>query len=115
MPELINIDSHTEEYSAGMWINKKSLYQVDIKINQLPHSATSYYNTISLLEEADEINYHLVNYAGEEVIITYYRNNEIQEITTTIKKISPETKEIILPDRTKIKFVELLGIKDFEK
>ena len=51
MPELINIDSHTEEYSAGMWINKKSLYQVDIKINQLPHSATSYYNTISLLED----------------------------------------------------------------
>ena len=63
-------------------------------------------------EEADEINYHLVNYAGEEVIITYYRNNEINEITTTIKKISPETREIILPDRSKIKFNELLGIKN---
>lgn len=63
-------------------------------------------------EEADEINYHLVNYAGEEVVITYYRDNEIQEIVTTIKKISPETREIILPDRSKIKFNELLGIKN---
>ncbi|MBO4285854.1 MAG: YolD-like family protein [Bacilli bacterium] len=63
-------------------------------------------------EEADEINYHLVNYAGEEVIITYYRDNEIKEITTIIKKISPENRELILPDRSKIKFNELLGIKD---
>ena len=63
-------------------------------------------------EEADEINYHLVNYAGEEVIITYYRDNEIKEIVTTIKKISAENRELILPDRSKIKFKELLGIKN---
>ena len=63
-------------------------------------------------EEADEINYHLVNYAGEEVIITYYRDNEIKEITTIIKKISAENRELILPDRSKIKFKELLGIKN---
>ena len=63
-------------------------------------------------EEADEINYHLVNYHGQEVIITYYRHEEINEITTTIKKISPENRELILPDRSKIKFNELLGIKD---
>ena len=66
-------------------------------------------------EEANEINYHLVNYHGEEVVITYYRNDEIQEIITTIKKISPENREIVLPDRSKIKFNELLGIKDSEK
>lgn len=63
-------------------------------------------------EEADEINYHLVNYQGEEVVITYYRNNEIQEITTTIKKISAENRELVLPDRSKIKFSELLGIRN---
>lgn len=63
-------------------------------------------------EEADEINYHLVNYAGEEVIITYYRDNEINEIVTTIKKISAENRELVLPDRSKIKFSELLGIKN---
>ena len=62
-------------------------------------------------EEADEINYHLVNYAGEEVIITYYENNEIHEISTTIKKIVPENREIVLPDKSKLKFVNLLGIK----
>jgi len=65
-------------------------------------------------EEADEINYHLVNYAGEEVVITYYRNEEINEITTTIKKISPENRELVLPDRSKIKFSELLGIKNLK-
>ena len=63
-------------------------------------------------EEADEINYHLVNYQGEEVIITYYRNGEINEITTTIKKISAENRELVLPDRSKIKFTELLGIRN---
>ena len=66
-------------------------------------------------EEAEIINYHLVNYHGEEVVITYFRNDEIQEVTTTIKKISPENREIVLPDRSKIKFNELLGIKDLEK
>lgn len=65
-------------------------------------------------EEAEQINYHLVNYHGEEVVIEYYRNNEIQEITTTIKKISPENKELVLPDRSKIKFNELLSIKEKE-
>ena len=62
-------------------------------------------------EEAEEINYALVNYHGEEVTITYYRNREINEIKTTIKKISPENRELVLPDRSKIKFTELLGIK----
>ena len=63
-------------------------------------------------EEAEIINYHLVNYHGEEVVITYYENNEIHEISTTIKKIVPENREIVLPDKSKIKFINLLGIKE---
>ena len=63
-------------------------------------------------EEADEINYHLVNYSGEEVIITYYENGEIHDIQSIIKKIVPEERLIILPDNKKIKFTNLLGIKD---
>ena len=62
-------------------------------------------------DAAEEINEILVNYEGEELVITFYRNNKIQSITSIIKKIDADNKKIVLPDRKTIYFSELLGLE----
>lgn len=62
-------------------------------------------------EEAELINEILVEYHGEEVVITYYRNNELFEIETVIVKIDKEMRRLILPEKDKILFSEIVGLK----
>ena len=62
-------------------------------------------------DEAEEINEILVNYAGEELVITYWRNEKINSVSSIIKKIDPVNKKIILPDRKTILFSELINLE----
>ena len=62
-------------------------------------------------DEAELINEILVNYQGEELIITYWRNDKINTISTVLKKIDVINKKIILPDRKTISFMELINLE----
>ena len=62
-------------------------------------------------EEAEAINEILVNYEGEEVEISYYRKGEIIKISTTIKKIDPYNRVLLLNNGDKIYLKELVGLK----
>ena len=62
-------------------------------------------------DEAEEINEILVNYHGEELVITYWRNEKINTVSTIIKKIDPVNKKIVLPDRKTILFAELINLE----
>ena len=62
-------------------------------------------------DEAEEINEILVNYAGEELVITYWRNEKINSVSSIIKKIDPVNKKIVLPDRKTILFSELINLE----
>lgn len=62
-------------------------------------------------DEAEEINEILVNYHGEEIIISYWRNEQINTVSTILKKIDPINKKIVLPDRKTILFAELINIE----
>ena len=62
-------------------------------------------------EEAELINDILVNYQGEVLNISYWRNNKINLVQTTIKRIDPVEKKIVLPDRKTISFMELIKIE----
>ena len=62
-------------------------------------------------DEAEEINEILVNYHGEELLITYWRNEKINTVSTILKKIDPVNKKIVLPDRKTIYFHELIYIE----
>ena len=62
-------------------------------------------------DEAEEINEILVNYHGEELLISYWRNEQINTVSTILKKIDPENKKIVLPDRKTILFSELISIE----
>ena len=59
---------------------------------------------------AEEINEILTNYQGEELEITYWRNEKINTITSSLKKIDVDNKKIVLPERKTIYFAELIGL-----
>ena len=62
-------------------------------------------------DEAENINEILVNYNGEELEITYWRNEKINTISSILVKIDPENKKIVLPERKTIYFRELISIE----
>ena len=62
-------------------------------------------------DEAENINEILVNYHGEELEITYWRNNKINTISSILVKIDPENKKIVLPERRTIYFKELISLQ----
>ena len=62
-------------------------------------------------DEAELINEILINYQGEELIITYWRNNKINTVSTVLKKIDALNKKIILPERKTILFNELIKLE----
>ena len=62
-------------------------------------------------DEAEQINEILVNYNGEELEITYWRNEKLNTIASILVKIDPENKKIVLPERKTIYFKELISIE----
>ncbi len=62
-------------------------------------------------EEAEIINEILVNYHGEIVEIEFYRDNEIKNVTGSIKKIDTYTRRLTLNNGLKISLNELTGLK----
>ncbi len=62
-------------------------------------------------DEAESINEILVNYHGEELEITYWRNEKINTISSILVKIDPENKKIVLPERRTIYFKELISLE----
>lgn len=61
-------------------------------------------------DEAENINEILVDYHGEELEITYWRNDKINTISSILVKIDPENKKIVLPERRTIYFKELISL-----
>ena len=61
-------------------------------------------------DEAENINEILVNYHGEELEITYWRNEKINTVSSILVKIDPENKKIVLPERRTIYFKELISL-----
>ena len=61
-------------------------------------------------DEAESINEILVNYHGEELEITYWRNEKINTVSSILVKIDPENKKIVLPERRTIYFKELISL-----
>ena len=62
-------------------------------------------------DEAEYINEILVNYHGEELEITFWRNDKLNTMSTILVKIDPVNKKIVLPERKTINFNELISLK----
>ena len=99
------------ERGMKKWAPYKSLNEQEHYLNKLHKDNEKVEKPKLSSDAAEEINEILVNYHGEELVITFYRNERIQRINSTIKKIDAENKKIVLPDRKTILFSELINLE----
>ena len=93
------------------WAPYKSLPEQEKYLKKLKEDQEKQVRPEISYDEMGEINEILVNYAGEEVIISFWRNEKINSVSTIIKKIDVDNKKIVLPDRKTIYFSELIKIE----
>ena len=99
------------ERGMKKWAPYKSLVEQEKYLKKAHEDNNKQVRPVMSSDEAEEINEILVNYQGEELVITYWRNEKINEVVTTIKKIDPVNKKIVLPDRKTINFSELIKLE----
>lgn len=99
------------ERGMKKWAPYKSLNEQENYLNKLHKDNEKVEKPRISSDAAEEINEILVNYHGEELLITFFRNNMVQTVSTVIKKIDAENKKIVLPDRKTIYFTELVGLE----
>lgn len=63
-------------------------------------------------DEEEKINNLLVHYHGQPVEISYYRDDCIYKINTTIKKIDIYEEKLIVEDRQIIYLLEIVDIEN---
>ena len=93
------------------WNAYKSLPEHDVALNGEYHNREKKEKPLISNEEAEMINDILVNYQGEELVITYWRDGEIKEEIVTLKKIDPYNKKIITIEGDKYYFKEIVGLR----
>ena len=93
------------------WAPYKSLNEQEKYLNKLHETNQRTEKPQISSDEAELINEILVNYQGEELQITYWRNNKIDTTSTILKKIDPENKKIVLQDRRTISFNEIIKLE----
>ena len=99
------------ERGMKKWAPYKSLNEQEDYLNRLHKEQSKVERPRISSDEAENINEILVNYHGEELIITYWRNDKINTISTVLAKIDPINKKIVLPNRRAILFSEFIKIE----
>lgn len=98
------------ERGIKKWAPYKSLVEQEKYLKKLHEDNQKVERPLLSEDEAQEINEILVNYQGEELEITYWRSERINTIVSVIKKIDPNNKKIVLPERRAIYFNELVSL-----
>ena len=99
------------ERGMKKWAPYKSLPEQEKYLRKLKEDQEKVSRPVMSSDEAEEINEILVNYAGEEILITYWRNEKINNLSSIFKKIDVDNKKIVLPDRKTIYFHELIKLE----
>ena len=93
------------------WNAYRSLPEHDPAIKKTINEQYKVNKPIISSEEAELINAILMDYQGEELDIEYYRDGVIHSLEHQIVKIDPYNRQLILTDRSKIKFNEFVSLK----
>jgi len=92
------------------WAPYKSLIEQDPALLEMEHKRKKVDRPIVSEDVAEEINEILTNYNGETLLIKIYKNGYISEVETTIAKIDPVERRLILPDRKNIYLKDIVGL-----
>jgi len=93
------------------WMPYKSIVEQDGFLNKVLYEKGKKDRPIVLPDKQEEINEVLVNYAGQEVRISFYQDGYVYKVDTTIEKIDKDNKKIYL---ARTKFIEFKNIVDIE-
>ena len=99
------------ERGMKKWAPYKSLIEQEKYLKKAHQDNEVIARPVISSDEAEEINEILVNYHGEELEVSYWRNDKINTISTILVKIDPVNKKIVLPERKTIHFNELISLK----
>ena len=99
------------ERGMKKWAPYKSLIEQEKYLKKASQNNEKQVRPQISTDEAEQINEILVNYQGEELEITYWRNEKLNTIASILVKIDPENKKIVLPERKTIYFKELISIE----
>ena len=99
------------ERGMKKWAPYKSLIEQEKYLKKASQNNEKQVRPQISSDEAENINEILVNYHGEELEISYWRNEKINTISSILVKIDPENKKIVLPERRTIYFKELIGLE----
>ena len=99
------------ERGMKKWAPYKSLIEQEKYLKKVSQKNEKQERPQISSDEAENINEILVNYHGEELEITYWRNDKINTISSILVKIDPENKKIVLPERRTICFKELISLE----
>ena len=99
------------ERGMKKWAPYKSLNEQEDYLKRLHQQQEKISRPKMSSDVADAINEILSNYQGEELIISYWRNDKINTVSTILTKIDPANKKIILQNRRTILFSEFINIE----
>ena len=99
------------ERGMKKWAPHKSLIEQEKYLKKASQNNEKQVKPQISSDEAENINEILVNYQGEELEISYWRNEKINTISSILVKIDPENKKIVLPERRTIYFKELIRLE----
>ena len=99
------------ERGMKKWAPYKSLIEQEKYLKKAHQDNEVIARPVISSDEAEEINETLVNYHGEELEVSYWRNEKINTISSIFKKIDVDNKKIVLPDRKTIYFHELIKLE----
>ena len=99
------------ERGMKKWAPYKSLVEQEKYLKKAQEDNQKVSRPTISSDEAEIINEILVNYQGEELIITYWRNEKINTVSSILKKIDIDNKKIVLPERKTIYFSELINLE----
>jgi len=99
------------ERGMKKWAPYKSLIEQEKYLKKASQNNEKQVRPQISSDEAENINEILVNYHGEELEISYWRNDKINTISSILVKVDAENKKIVLPERRTIYFKELIGLE----
>jgi len=93
------------------WNAYKSLPEHDVSLLENARNKEKVEKPLISSEEAELINEILVNYQGEELTLTYYKDGYIYDVDIYIKKIDQYNRKIITTEGDKYLFNQIVGLK----
>ena len=94
------------------WAPFKALSEQEDSLKKLQTRSERVPRPLLSIDQEEEINDILVAYRGQEVKISYYRNERIYCINTVIEKIDVSNMRLVLPERKIISFKEIVGLEN---